>query len=63
MAESQEAGPLAPLLARVREHDELAARNLVERLYPLVAQIVHAHLPRRDEPEDASALLKLRCGA
>jgi RNA polymerase sigma-70 factor (ECF subfamily) len=25
---------------------------LVERLYPLVAKVVHANLPRRDEPED-----------
>jgi RNA polymerase sigma-70 factor (ECF subfamily) len=40
------------LVARVRDHDELAARELVERLYPLVAQVVRANLPRRDEPED-----------
>jgi RNA polymerase sigma-70 factor (ECF subfamily) len=52
MAESQEAEPLAPLLARVREHDAAAARELVDRLYPLVAQVVRANLPRRDEPED-----------
>lgn len=44
--------PLAELLPRVRAHDELAARELVERLYPLVAPIVHANLPRRDPPED-----------
>src|SRR3954467_13665898 len=44
--------PLSSLLMRVREHDEDAARELVERLYPLVAQVVHANLPRRDEPED-----------
>lgn len=43
---------MASLLRRVRERDEPAARELVERLYPLVAQVVHAHLPRRDEPED-----------
>ena len=43
---------LAGLLARVREHDETAARELVERLYPLVARVVHSHLPRREEPED-----------
>lgn len=42
----------AELLARAREHDEAAARELVERLYPLVARVVHSHLPRRDEPED-----------
>ncbi|HZO86526.1 MAG TPA: sigma-70 family RNA polymerase sigma factor [Verrucomicrobiae bacterium] len=43
---------LAGLVARVREHDETAARELVERLYPLVARVVHSHLPRREEPED-----------
>jgi RNA polymerase sigma-70 factor (ECF subfamily) len=52
MAEPLEAEPLAPLLARVREHDEAASRALVERLYPLVARVVRANLPRRDEPED-----------
>jgi len=40
------------LLARVRDRDELAARELVEGLYPLVAQVVRANLPRRDEPDD-----------
>lgn len=43
---------LAELLSRVRAHDELAARELVERLYSLVAPIVHANRPRRDAPED-----------
>lgn len=46
------AEPLPALLARVREHDEGAARELVERLYPLVAKVVQANLPRRDGPED-----------
>ena len=40
------------LLARVKQRDEAAARTLVERLHPLVAKVVHAHLPRRDDPED-----------
>ena len=48
----QNAEALASLLGRVREHDEPAARELVERLYPVVAPVVYAHLPRRDEPED-----------
>jgi RNA polymerase sigma factor (sigma-70 family) len=52
MADSQVEQPLAELLARVRAKDEMAARELVERLYPLIAQVVHGHLPRRDEPED-----------
>ena len=44
--------PMAELLVRVRERDEPAARELVERLHPLVARIVHANLPRRDDAED-----------
>src|SRR4051794_30801980 len=52
MAEPLVGEPLASVLARVRENDEAAARELVERLDPLVAQVVHANLPRRDEPED-----------
>ena len=43
---------LASLLTRVREHNELAARELVDWLYPVVAQVVHANRTRRDEPED-----------
>ncbi|MGI8481567.1 MAG: RNA polymerase sigma factor [Chthoniobacterales bacterium] len=42
----------ADCLGRVREHDQLAARTLVERLYPGVIRIVRAHLPRRDAEED-----------
>jgi RNA polymerase sigma factor (sigma-70 family) len=43
---------LAGCLERVRQRDESAARGLVEALYPLVAKLVLAHLPQRDEPED-----------
>jgi RNA polymerase sigma factor (sigma-70 family) len=46
---------LAACLERVRQRSrdsEDAARELVEALYPLVAKLVHAHLPQRDEPED-----------
>src|SRR6185503_16593752 len=43
---------LAACLERVRQRDESAARELVEALYPLVARLVHAHLPQRDDPED-----------
>lgn len=52
MAETAYAEGLGPLLARVRARDEVAAGELVERLYPLVAQVVRSHLPRREEPED-----------
>lgn len=40
------------LLARVRQRDEAAARALVERLHPLVARIVRAHLPRGEDEQD-----------
>jgi RNA polymerase sigma factor (sigma-70 family) len=39
-------------LERVRRHDEEAARELVEQLYPLVIRIVRSHLPRRMAEED-----------
>lgn len=47
-----EESDLSPLLARVREQDDEAARALVERLYPLVLRIVRSHLPRRTMEED-----------
>lgn len=43
---------LAGCLARVRERDQAAARELVEHLYPLVIRIVRARLPRRVAEED-----------
>jgi RNA polymerase sigma-70 factor (ECF subfamily) len=39
-------------LERVRAGDQLAARELVERLYPAVIRIVRSHLPRRVQEED-----------
>ena len=39
-------------VARVREGDEDAARDLLEHLNPLVVKIVRAHLPRRTSEED-----------
>jgi RNA polymerase sigma-70 factor, ECF subfamily len=39
-------------LERVRCHDQAAARELVEHLYPLVIRIVRSHLPRRVAEED-----------
>jgi RNA polymerase sigma-70 factor (ECF subfamily) len=48
----QGATPLAELLRRVQARDEGASKVLVERLYPLVAKVVQANLPRRDDPED-----------
>ena len=43
---------LVGCLARVRQRDQAAARELVEHLYPLVLRIVRAHLPRRVAEED-----------
>jgi RNA polymerase sigma factor (sigma-70 family) len=43
---------LAACLERVRQRDETAARELVQALYPIVAKLVNAHLPQRDDPED-----------
>ena len=37
---------------RARLRDEEAARALFRHLYPLVARLVHSHLPRRTSPED-----------
>jgi RNA polymerase sigma factor (sigma-70 family) len=43
---------LAGCLDRVRKRDQVAARELVEHLHPLVIRIVRAHLPRRVPEED-----------
>src|SRR5476649_2144821 len=43
---------LAGCLDRVRKRDQIAARELVEFLHPLVIRIVRAHLPRRVAEED-----------
>jgi RNA polymerase sigma-70 factor (ECF subfamily) len=43
---------LAGCLDRVRQRDQIAARDLVEHLYPLVIRICRAHLPRRVAEED-----------
>jgi len=43
---------LAGCLDRVRRRDQVAARELVEHLHPLVVRIVRAHLPRRVAEED-----------
>jgi len=40
------------LLDQVKRGDEAAACTLVRRLHPVVAKVVQAHLPRRDDPED-----------
>ena len=42
----------ARTLERVRARDQMAARELVTELYPLVMRIVRSHLPRRVPEED-----------
>jgi len=43
---------LVACLERVRQRDQVASRELVEHLYPLVIRIVRSHLPRRVAEED-----------
>lgn len=43
---------LVGCLERVRRRDQVAARELVAHLYPLVIRIVRSHLPRRVAEED-----------
>ena len=43
---------LVACLERVRASDQIAARELVGHLHPLVIRIVRAHLPRRVAEED-----------
>jgi len=45
------------LLTAVRQHDEAAARELVRRLYPLVAKLVRSHRPRRTAEEDLCQMI------
>ena len=51
---------LAGCLARVRQRDQAAARELVEHLHPLVIRIVRSHLPRRVAEEDLSQEIFLK---
>lgn len=48
------------LLERVRQNDEIAARELVEHLYPLVIKIVRSHLPWRMSEEDLAQDIYLK---
>jgi RNA polymerase sigma-70 factor (ECF subfamily) len=51
---------LVGCLARVRSRDQVAARQLVEHLYPMVIRIVRAHLPRRVPEEDLAQEIFLK---
>jgi len=43
---------MADCVRRVRQRDEEAARQLMDRLYPLVLKVVRSHLPQRTSEED-----------
>jgi RNA polymerase sigma factor (sigma-70 family) len=51
---------LAGCIGRVRKRDQIAARELVEHLHPLVIRIVRAHLPRRVAEEDLAQEIFLK---
>ncbi len=51
---------LAGCLQRVRGRDQIAARELVEHLYPLVSRIVRGRLPRRVSEEDLAQEIFLK---
>lgn len=48
------------LVAAVLQQDEAAARELVRRLYPLVAKLVRSHRPRRTPEEDLCQMIFIK---
>ena len=48
------------LVEAALQHDDDAARELVRRLYPLVAKIVRSHRPRRTPEEDLCQMIFIR---
>ena len=60
MEPADEATELADCVARVRQRNQAAARELVDRLYPLVIRIVRSHLPRRVAEEDLTQEIFLK---
>jgi len=60
MSLDDETFDLAGCLARVRASEQLAARELVEHLHPMVIRIVRARLPRRVAEEDLTQEIFLK---
>ena len=60
MPDDQPPFDLVGCLGRVRERDQVAARELVDHLYPLVIRIVRSHLPRRVPEEDLAQEIFLK---
>src|SRR6201997_3256431 len=48
------------LVQAVLRHDDEAARQLVRRLYPLVAKMVRSHRPRRTAEEDLCQMIFIK---
>ena len=48
------------LVAAALRHDDEAARELVRRLYPLVAKLVRAHRPARSAKEDLCQMIFIK---
>ena len=48
------------LVQAALRHDEEAARELVRRLYPLVAKMVRSHRPRRTAEEDLCQMIFIK---
>jgi RNA polymerase sigma-70 factor (ECF subfamily) len=51
---------LAEFVRLARGHDEAAAEELMERLYPQVLKIVRAHLPKRTSEEDLTQMIFIK---
>src|SRR6184192_2193328 len=50
----------AELVQAALRHDDAAARELVRRLYPLVAKMVRSHRPRRTSEEDLCQMIFIK---
>ena len=48
------------LVQAALEHDDAAARTLVQKLYPLVAKVVRSHRPRRTAEEDLCQMIFIK---
>jgi RNA polymerase sigma-70 factor (ECF subfamily) len=48
------------LVEAALQHDDEAARELVRRLYPLVAKMVRSHRPRRTSEEDLCQMIFIK---
>jgi RNA polymerase sigma-70 factor (ECF subfamily) len=48
------------LVEAALHHDDAAARELVRRLYPVVAKMVRAHRPRRTSEEDLCQMIFIK---